>query len=98
MQESGIRQHPGTRGYGSDSAFLAEAKYMDIAYRPTPTVSSRRRYLVRRQVKTTLAGTETASATNSAAHRETSPLPSGGLELTFNLFKDTTVFQWVKEL
>ena len=36
-------------------------------------------------VKTTLAGTETASATNSAAHRETNPLPSGGLELTFNL-------------
>ena len=33
MQESGIRQHPGTRGYGSDSAFLAEAKYMNIAYR-----------------------------------------------------------------
>ena len=46
-------------------------------------------------MKTTLAGTETASATNSAAHRETSPLPSGGLELTFT---DTTVFQWVKEL
>ena len=36
MQESGIRQHPGTRGYGSDSAFLAEAKYMDIAYRQYP--------------------------------------------------------------
>ena len=32
MQESGIRQHPGTRGYGSDGAFLSEAKYMDIAY------------------------------------------------------------------
>ena len=43
---------------------------------PTPTVSSRRRNLVRRQVKTTLAGTETASATNSAAHRGTNPLPS----------------------
>ena len=101
MQESGILQHPGTRGYGSDGAFLAEAKYMDIAYRQYPhpcTVSSRRRNLVRHQVKTTLAGTETASATNSAAHRETSPLPSGGLELTFNLFRDTTVFQWVKEL
>ena len=27
-------------------------------------------------MKTTLAGTETASATNSAAHRETNPLPS----------------------
>ena len=65
---------------------------------PTPTVSSRRRNLVRRQVKTTLAGTETASVTNSAAQRETNPLPSGGLELTFNLFRDTKVFQWVKEL
>ena len=49
-------------------------------------------------MKTTLAVTETASATNSAAHRETNLLPSGGLELTFNLFRDTTVFQWVKEL
>ena len=49
-------------------------------------------------MKTTLAGTETASAPNSAAHRETNPLPSGGLELTFNLFRDTKVFQWVKEL
>ena len=36
-------------------------------------------------MKTTFAGTETASATNSAAYRETNPLPSGGLELTFNL-------------
>ena len=36
VQESGIRQHPGTRGYGSDGAFLAEAKYMDIAYRQYP--------------------------------------------------------------
>ena len=26
----------GTRGYGSDSAFLAEAKYMNIAYRQYP--------------------------------------------------------------
>ena len=60
--------------------------------------SSRRRNLVRRQEKTTFAGTEKASATNSAAHRATNPLPSGGLELTFNLFRDTTVFQWVKEL
>ena len=34
----------------------------------------------------------------TGAHRETSPLPSGGLALTFNLFRDTTVFQWVKEL
>ena len=36
-------------------------------------------------MRTTLAGTETALATNSAARRETNPLPSGGLELTFNL-------------
>ena len=43
---------------------------------PTPTVSSRRRNLVRRQVKTTLPGTVPASATNSAAHRVTNPLPS----------------------
>ena len=36
-------------------------------------------------MKTTFAGTETASATNSAAYRETNPLPRGGLELIFNL-------------
>ena len=36
VQESGKRQHPGTRGYGSEGAFLAEAKYMDIAYRQYP--------------------------------------------------------------
>ena len=44
-------------------------------------------------MKTTLAGTETASATNSAAHRETSPLPSGGLELTFTGHNSLSVGQ-----
>ena len=52
------------------------------------TVNLRRQGLARSQVKTTLAGTGTASAPNSAAHRETSPLPSGGSELIFNLLSD----------
>ena len=37
MQESGIRQHPGTRGYGSDGAFLAEAKYWTLHIDSTHT-------------------------------------------------------------
>ena len=32
VQESGIHQHPGTRGYAFDGAFLAEAKFIHSAY------------------------------------------------------------------
>ena len=43
-------------------------------------------------MKTTLA-IMGPSTPNSAAHRETSPLPSGGLELTRNVFGDTTLLR-----
>ena len=82
MQESGILQHPGTRGYGSDGAFLT-----CISTVPTPTVSSRRRNLVRSQVKFGWYGD---------GIRETSPLPSGGLELTFNLLRAQQSFSGPK--
>ena len=32
VQESGIRQNPGTRGHGSDGPFLGEAKFTHSAY------------------------------------------------------------------
>ena len=43
-------------------------------------------------MKTTLA-IMGPSTPNSAAHREISPLPSGGLELTRNVFGDTTLLR-----
>lgn len=52
------------------------------------TANLRRPRLGQSQVKTTLAGTGTASAPNSAAHREANPLPSGGSELIFDLPAD----------
>ena len=54
----------------------------------TLIVNLRRQGMAQSQVKTTLAGTGTASAPNSAAHREANPLPSCGWELIFDLLAE----------
>ena len=103
MQESGIRQHPGTRGHGSDGAFNSGGVLINglciLTVHPL-TVSLRRRGLVQCQVKTTLVGIEMASAINSDARKQPNPSPSIGLVLTANLYllRDKTALQWVTEL
>ena len=88
MQESGIRQHPGTRGTDLTAPFWQKLNTGHcISTVPTPTVSSRRRNLVRSQVKFGWYGD---------GIRETSPLLSGGLELTFNLLRAQQSFSGPK--
>ena len=87
----------GDTWYGSDGAFLAEAKYMDIAYRQYPHplsvqdgeiwcgVKWRQLWLVRRR------------------HQQQIPLHTGRpvhypVVAWSSPLRDTTVFQWVKEL
>ena len=97
LQESGICQHPRTRGHRCDGAFLPEVKCI-LTPHPDLTAVNLTWKMVQCQVKTTLVGTVMASALNSDALKQTNPPPSIGLVLSANLLRDKTALQWVTEL
>ena len=97
LQESGICQHPRTRGHRCDGAFLSEVKCI-LTPHPDLTAVNLTWKMVQCQVKTTLVGTVMASALNSDALKQTNPPPSIGLVLSANLLREKTALQWVTEL